>query len=63
MGWQFDRIRHELPILVFWIVLAILIIWISVVAGGVGGEWSIATAFGQMALGSLAVLVAVRYLV
>lgn len=62
MGWQFDRIQYELPWIIFWTLLAALSIWVSVIAGGLAGEWGISTAFGQMSLASLAIIVGFRYL-
>ena len=61
MGWQIDRLKSELSFFVSYMVLVILLIWIVVIACGVAGAWSVSTAFGQMALASIAILVYFRY--
>ncbi|KAH7116190.1 hypothetical protein B0J11DRAFT_539414 [Dendryphion nanum] len=63
MGWQFDRMESELPFFVFCILLITLAIWIVVIVSGLAGEWTLSTALGQIALGSVAILVGLRYLV
>lgn len=57
LGWQVDRMECELPSIVSCILLLILLIWLCVIASGLAGEWTVSTALGQMALGSLAILV------
>lgn len=50
----------ELPFFVVCILSLTLLIWFGVIAGGMAGEWTVSTAVGQLALGSLALLVAVK---
>jgi hypothetical protein len=49
-------VRH----IVVWVLSLALLTWFGVIAGGLAGEWSLSTAFGQMALASLAIVVGVK---
>lgn len=56
LGWQTDRFIDELPSKIMGTWLALAVIWIAVVIGGLAGDWNLWVAVGQLLVASFAVL-------
>ena len=56
LGWQTRRITDEIPLTSTTTSLAVAVIWIAVVIGGMAGNWNLWVAVGQLLVASIAFL-------
>lgn len=57
LGWQTDRLYHDLPRNAAWLYLGIITIWLGVLMWvQPAGDWSTAMAFGQLIAACISLL-------
>jgi hypothetical protein len=57
LGWEWDRINHEVPLKMAWTFLGLAVIWLCVIVWGLPrGDWETAMAFGQLLAASVSLL-------